>query len=56
MQVLRVLSSTVNQLSGVSERTERSFKYSIDELLTAVFPKKISEDLDLDPCKAGKIL
>lgn len=30
------------------------FKYTIDELLNSNFPKKITNDLDLDPCKAGK--
>lgn len=30
------------------------YKYSVQELLNTVFPKKISNDLDLDPCKAGK--
>lgn len=36
-------------------RTEKTFKYSIDELINTVFTKKISDDLDLDPCKAGKL-
>lgn len=35
-------------------RTEKTFKYSIDALLNTVFEKKISDDVDLDPCKAGK--
>lgn len=30
------------------------FKYTIDELLRADFPKKTSNDLYLDPCKSGK--
>lgn len=34
----------------------RHFKYTIDELLTNNFPKKITNDLDLDPCKAGKLI
>lgn len=28
--------------------------YSIQELLTKSFPHRISEDIYLDPCKAGK--
>ncbi|CAG9768768.1 unnamed protein product [Ceutorhynchus assimilis] len=31
-------------------------KYSIDELMNSVFPKKISDDVYLDPCKAGNFL
>lgn len=44
-------------VSGVAmkihERTGKSSKYSIEELLSTVFPTKTSSDLDLDPCKAG---
>lgn len=42
---------------SISERTKKSqsFKYTIEELLTSTFPKKTSNDLDLDPCKAGKL-
>lgn len=32
------------------------FKYTIDQLMTTVFPRKTSDDLDLDPCKAGKLM
>lgn len=38
------------------ERTAGTTKYSVQDLLNTVFPKKISGDLDLDPCKAGKAL
>lgn len=31
-------------------------KYTIDELMNQVFPKKSSDDQDLDPCKAGPFL
>lgn len=45
----------VNCLSVHSAvRTERTFKYTIDELLNNAFSKKVSNDVDLDPCKAGK--
>lgn len=30
------------------------FKYTMDELLVANFPKKTSNDIFLDPCKSGK--
>jgi hypothetical protein len=29
-------------------------KFTADELLCSIYPKKISNDVDLDPCKAGK--
>lgn len=38
------------------ERTARSSNYSIEVLLNTVFPTKTSNDLDLDPCKAGKAI
>lgn len=33
-----------------------SFKYSVDDLLRTVFPKKTSDDIYLDPCKAGNLI
>lgn len=30
------------------------FKYTMDQLLTANFPKRTSDDIFLDPCKSGK--
>lgn len=42
-------------LNSDDHRTRHKQKFTIDELLTTVFPKKTSDDLDLDPCKAGKI-
>lgn len=29
-------------------------KYSIDELLNSDFEYKVSDDIDMDPCKSGK--
>lgn len=29
-------------------------KFTTDELLCSIYPKKTSNDVDLDPCKAGK--
>ena len=31
-------------------------KFTSDQLIYTDFPTKISTDIDLDPCKAGKIL
>lgn len=38
----------------VDKRSERIFKFSIDELLNTVFPSSTTNDVYLDPCKAGK--
>lgn len=38
----------------VDNRTETFFKFTADELLNTVFPTTTTNDLDLDPCKAGK--
>lgn len=32
----------------------RQSKFTIDDLLNGQFSYKISEDIDMDPCKAGK--
>lgn len=54
---------SVNVLSArIVRRTEKEwhtkdlphFKYTIDQLLSAHFPKKTSNDIFLDPCKSGK--
>lgn len=34
----------------------RSSKFTIDELLNGHFSYKISDDIDMDPCKAGKAI
>lgn len=36
-----------------SGQLEPSFKYTIDQLLMNDFPKKTSDDIYMDPCKAG---
>lgn len=42
------------------EQHQRNFSpkyhYTIDELLNTTFPTRISDDIDLDPCKTGKLL
>lgn len=45
---------TVNNVSA--SRTKSYSKFTIDQLITTNFPKKISGDLDLDPCKADAFL
>lgn len=34
---------------------DTSPKYTVEQLLEGDFPKKTSEDIYLDPCKAGKM-
>lgn len=34
--------------------TNSKYKFTIEQLLNSHFPKKISNDFDLDPCKAGE--
>lgn len=42
-------------LQGTSvEGREEPHKYTIDELLSTYFENKDSNDLGMDPCKAGK--
>lgn len=38
---------------NVTERHKQDFKWNSEELLTKRFPRRISQDVDLDPCKAG---
>lgn len=40
----------------VTQRHQQGIKYTTEELLTRRFPRKISSDVDLDPCKAGGFL
>ena len=35
-------------------RRHQQHRYTIDELLDARFPKSISGDIDMDPCKSSK--
>lgn len=37
-----------------TEQSEPNFKYTVDQLLGSDFPAKISDDIYMDPCKAGK--
>jgi hypothetical protein len=37
-----------------ASRPERASKFTIDELVNSRFPSRISDDIDLDPCKGGK--
>ncbi|KAJ9585781.1 hypothetical protein L9F63_002418, partial [Diploptera punctata] len=51
---LLMLSTGVISLSNVAERHKQP-KFTIDELLTTRFPNRISDDIDVDPCKADAI-
>lgn len=45
----------LNDLENVwTQQVEPQFKYTVDQLLSSDFPTKISDDIYLDPCKAGK--
>jgi hypothetical protein len=35
---------------------QRTVRFTIDELVNSRFPSRISDDIDLDPCKGGKSL
>ena len=41
-----------NVVDDSDNRTRNHF--TIEQLLSTTFPKKTSDDLDLDPCKAGE--
>ncbi|CAH1176432.1 unnamed protein product [Phaedon cochleariae] len=52
-----VFSSVIIEKSdGPIVKSHSHAKFTIEELLTRVFPKKTSSDIDLDPCKAGGFL
>lgn len=42
------------QNATLNTRRHKQNKYSIDDLLSNKFEFKTSEDIDMDPCKAGK--
>lgn len=44
------------QNETLNTRRHKQKKYSIDDLLSNKFELKTSEDIDMDPCKAGKNL
>lgn len=48
-----VCSVSLNN-STTTQRHQQNIKFTSEELLTRRFPRKISRDVDLDPCKAGK--
>ena len=41
-------------LAAEVPRRPVTFKYTVDELYHAHFDRKVSNDVDIDPCKAGK--
>jgi hypothetical protein len=36
------------------ENQPRAMRFTIEELLHTRFPSRVSDDIDLDPCKGGK--
>ncbi|KAK5650137.1 hypothetical protein RI129_001166 [Pyrocoelia pectoralis] len=53
-QLLQRLVSTHKSVS--LDRTKPFSKFTIEQLLTINFPTRISEDVDLDPCKADSFV
>lgn len=51
-----VLSSPVQNTLNVTTKLDHHHQFSIDELLTTNFPKKVSNDSGLNPCKASECL
>jgi len=46
---------SISSGSNVSDRhQQRAVRFTIEELLHTKFPSRISDDIDLDPCKGGK--
>ncbi|XP_030767675.1 tolloid-like protein 2 [Sitophilus oryzae] len=52
--MLCLLQSALSCLDD--QKVEVGHKFSVEELLSVVFQKKTSGDVDLDPCKAGSFL
>lgn len=50
--ILVIVSTLVSGSQAVASRSVEDF--SIQQLLTKRFPHRISDDIYLDPCKAGK--
>lgn len=50
-------SMSVSTGRNVTEGSHRrAMRFTADELLNTQFPSRISDDIDLDPCKGGKCL
>lgn len=50
-------ASSISSGNNVTERhPQRAVRFTIDELVNSRFPSRISDDIDLDPCKGGKNL
>ena len=45
-----------NSEIDVDDKRSYRSKFSIEQLLNTQFEKKVSNDIDMDPCKAGKFL
>ncbi|CAH0558868.1 unnamed protein product [Brassicogethes aeneus] len=51
-----VIATSAILISSDNNIRKYKQKYTIEDLLTKTFPKKTSNDLDMDPCKAGHFL
>jgi hypothetical protein len=55
-----IIPAEAASISSGENATERhpqgAVRFTIDELLNSRFPSRISDDIDLDPCKGGKNL
>ncbi|XP_072401831.1 protein tolkin-like [Diabrotica undecimpunctata] len=56
LHTMTVFSSVLVEKKENWRTPPAHFKYTIDELLSKVFPRKTSDDYDWDPCKAGPFL
>jgi hypothetical protein len=47
--------STFSGRNVTEGQHQRAVRFTADELLNTRFPSRISDDIDLDPCKGGKL-
>lgn len=55
LALLTIIMCATSHVTSENER-EEPHKYTIDELISTQFEHKDSNDLGMDPCKAGKFL
>lgn len=55
LALLTIIMCATSHVTSENER-EEPHKYTIDELISTQFEHKDSNDLGMDPCKAGKYL
>lgn len=55
--IVPVGAAATSAANNVTERRPyRPARFTIEELVNTRFPSRISDDIDLDPCKGGKNL